>query len=316
MLLVIALLAAQAQENQKPATPVKPLASPATWVTDDDYPPLAARQGHEGTVGILLQIDSSGVPTTCSVARTSGFEELDQQTCALLVQRARFSPARDAKGQPMAATYSSRLSWIMRHDAAIPQVGNPKPATAGPWMTNEDYPASESRRGHVGSLSFILDISASGIPTACKAAVSSGYPVLDQTACAILMKRARFEPARGAQGEAISGYYYGKFNWALPTQPLEKAYRSYSAAPNAIDLVAPFVPDSYKQPVEAKVTFGPNGRMEGCEITRTSGAPALDGLACQRLRPLAVPGAGKSSEPGKNDGLYTVSFRTDTPVGR
>lgn len=316
MLFVIALLVAQAQpqDTTKIVIGPKPLASPLGWVTDEDYPPSAARQKQEGDVGFQLQIDSNGVPAGCSITHSSGFAELDQQACSLLVQRARFSPARDAAGKPLAATYLGRFSWIMRQTGAQPTGGGPQPATAGPWMTNEDYPGSEMRRGHVGSLSFILDIAASGLPTACKVAVSSGYPVLDQAACAILMKRARFQPARGPKGEAVHGYYFGRFNWALPDQPRDKAMRSHSPAPNMIDLVVPAVPDTYRQPVEVKVTFGPTHMMETCEVTRTSGAPALDQFACQQFRPLAVPGAGKSSAPGKDDGLYTVSFRADTPT--
>ncbi|WP_254772233.1 energy transducer TonB [Sphingomonas sp. NFR04] len=310
----MALLAAQVQDGVNPTTPVKPMSNPGSWVTENDYPALALREEHEGTVGFLLQIDASGIPISCSIARTSGSEELDERTCAILVQRARFSPARDAKGKPMAASYSNRLSWVIPRSSALPTNAGPTPATTGPWMTDDDYPASEMRRGHVGSLSFILDVAASGLPTACKVAISSGYPVLDQAACTILMKRARFAPARGPQGEATHGYYPGRFNWALPDQPQDKAMRSHSAAPNMIDLVVPSVPDTYKQPAEAKVTFDPTGRMDACEVTRTSGAQSLDSFACQQLQRLAVPGAGASSAPDKKDGLYTISFRTDAPA--
>lgn len=314
MLLVMAVLAAQAQDGAKPTTPVKPLSSPGSWVANDDYPALAVRQGHEGTVGFLLQIDSSGTPTSCSIAQTSGFEELDERTCAILMQRARFSPARDAKEKPMAAAYSSRLSWVMQHTSMQPTGTGPTPATTGPWMTSDDYPASEMRRGHVGSLAFILDVAASGLPTACTVAVSSGYSILDKAACSILMKRARFAPARGPQGEAIHGYYFGRFNWALPDQPQEQAMRSHSTTPNMIDLAAPAVLGTYEQPLEAKVTFDPAGRVEACEVTRTSGSQVLDRFACQQLQRLAVPGAGQTSAPGREDGLYTVSFRTDAPA--
>lgn len=111
MLFVIALLAAQAQESAKGPQPLKPLTSPGSWVTDDDYPPSAVRQGHDGTVAFQLRIDSSGLPAGCSVTQSSGHEELDQQVCSLLVQRARFSPARNAAGKAIAAPYNGRFNW-------------------------------------------------------------------------------------------------------------------------------------------------------------------------------------------------------------
>lgn len=119
MLLVIALLAAQAQDSAKGPKPLKPLTNPGSWVTDDDYPAAAMRLGHDGTVGFQLQIDSSGLPAGCSVVQSSGFDELDQQVCHLLVQRARFSPARDASGKAIAAPYKGRFTWRMRQDEGV-----------------------------------------------------------------------------------------------------------------------------------------------------------------------------------------------------
>ncbi len=123
MLLVMALLAAQAQDSAKGPKPLKPLTSPGSWVTDDDYPPSAVRQGHDGTVAFQLQIDSTGLPAGCSVTHSSGYEELDQQVCSLLVQRARFSPARDASGKAVAAPYSGRFTWRMARSETFFQPG-------------------------------------------------------------------------------------------------------------------------------------------------------------------------------------------------
>ncbi len=310
MLLVMALLAAQAQSVPGLATPLKPLSSPASWVMPDDYPAEAMRDEHEGKVGVRLEIDSTGLPVGCSIISSSGFEELDRRTCSILTNRARFSPARDPKGKPIAASYSTRMTW------SLPPLELPAatPASRGPWMTHDDYPASENRQGHVGSLSFILLVSPAGLPARCTIAVSSGYPVLDKATCDILMRRARFSPAISVTGKATHGYYFGKFRWSLPGESPEKSMRSHSAAPNVIELAFPKpVSAAYNRPIETKVVFGPTGDVVDCEISQSSGSPALDRFACQQLQRLAIPGAGKSSAPGKNDGLYTVLLRTDAP---
>lgn len=113
MLLVMALLAAQAQQASKVVTPLKPLTSPGTWVTDDDYPAAARRADQQGTVTFRLEIDTKGLPANCSIVASSGSSELDQETCALMLRRARFSPALDAAGKPVVAPYIGRFSWIL-----------------------------------------------------------------------------------------------------------------------------------------------------------------------------------------------------------
>ncbi|WP_294329406.1 energy transducer TonB [uncultured Sphingomonas sp.] len=124
MLFGIALLAMQSLDNAKVAQPLRPLTSPGSWVTDDDYPATAARQNHQGTVAFQLTIDSSGFPAGCSVTQSSGFEELDQQVCSLMVQRARFSPARDASGKAIAAPYKGRFTWRMQQDETVFRPGS------------------------------------------------------------------------------------------------------------------------------------------------------------------------------------------------
>lgn len=111
MLLVMALLAAQAQDGTKGPKGLRPLNDPGSWVTSEDYPPSAVRQGHDGTVAFKLQIDRAGIPADCAIEHSSGYDELDQQVCTLLVKRARFSPALDASGNPMTATYHNRFTW-------------------------------------------------------------------------------------------------------------------------------------------------------------------------------------------------------------
>lgn len=187
----------------------------------------------------------------------------------------------------------------------------PKPVSSGPWMTNDDYPAAAAKRGHQGSLSYLLRVDASGLPTACNVVISSGYPVLDAAACTILMKRARFTPARSPAGEAVAADFPGRFNWSLGSK---KALRSHSRAPNLVQLVVPRLPETYRTPVLANVTFTPTGTVEQCAVKESSGVRELDLLACQYLLRLAVPGAGQSSAPDRDDGVYAVSFRADTPA--
>jgi protein TonB len=45
------------------------------------------------------------------VSSSSGSRSLDNATCRILRSRARFTPAKGSNGQPMADTYSQRITW-------------------------------------------------------------------------------------------------------------------------------------------------------------------------------------------------------------
>jgi TonB family protein len=85
--------------------------SPATWLTSDDYPPLAVENNEQGVVAIVFIIDRTGRVSDCAVAQSSESKRLDDRTCALMKERARYTPARDAKGRPAEWTGRLRFRW-------------------------------------------------------------------------------------------------------------------------------------------------------------------------------------------------------------
>lgn len=85
-----------------------------------NYPPAALRAGHEGAVGYEVKVAKDGKVTGCRVTETSGFADLDQQTCAQLRQTARFKPTVSANGKPIAATYANRLRWRIPRPVSEP----------------------------------------------------------------------------------------------------------------------------------------------------------------------------------------------------
>jgi protein TonB len=88
----------------------------AELVSDDDYPPSAVRAGAQGTVGFTLDVAADGHVTGCAIESSSGSTVLDNQTCRLLIARARFTPARDSKGHPTSDTVHNRIRWVLPQD--------------------------------------------------------------------------------------------------------------------------------------------------------------------------------------------------------
>ena len=99
-----------------PAVAVRgtPRGSPQSWVTNDDYPPSAQRDGVEGTTGFAISVGPDGKVQSCSVTSSSGSSILDDTVCRLLTRRARFNAAKDAGGNPVEFTYASRFKWVIQ----------------------------------------------------------------------------------------------------------------------------------------------------------------------------------------------------------
>lgn len=89
----------------------RPQGNYAQWVTTNDYPTSGLRAEHEGSTRYRLSVDTSGKPTGCSIAVSSGFADLDSATCATLMRRAKFTPASDETGARVAGSYSGTVTW-------------------------------------------------------------------------------------------------------------------------------------------------------------------------------------------------------------
>jgi TonB family protein len=94
------------------AGPVAPArANLASYFSADDFPEAARLRNAEGTVSFRLGISAEGRVTDCVVTQSSGDTSLDETTCAILRERARYAPARDADQRPVAATDQGRVTW-------------------------------------------------------------------------------------------------------------------------------------------------------------------------------------------------------------
>lgn len=84
------------------------------------------------------------------------------------------------------------------------------------WVTTLDYPTSELRAEHQGTVRFRVDVDARGRVGQCSILSSSGYSGLDEATCKYVTRRARFEPATNADGQASAGTYMGTIRWIIP----------------------------------------------------------------------------------------------------
>ena len=84
------------------------------------------------------------------------------------------------------------------------------------WVTTDDYPSAEIRRGNEGTARFRLEIAANGKVESCTITRSSGFERLDAATCRNVERRAKFEPARDSSDRPVAGRYESSVRWVLP----------------------------------------------------------------------------------------------------
>ena len=73
-------------------------------IVGNDYPREILQRWPRGArVFVRVRVEASGRPSRCDVMRSFGDPGIDQWTCSLLMSRAVFRPATDARGQRVAA---------------------------------------------------------------------------------------------------------------------------------------------------------------------------------------------------------------------
>lgn len=77
----------------------------------EDYPARALREEVEGTVGVRVTVTAEGRATGCSVTSSSGNADLDTAACRSLERYGRFDPALDDAGNPISASWPTRITY-------------------------------------------------------------------------------------------------------------------------------------------------------------------------------------------------------------
>ena len=100
-----------AQQESLSSRPV-PTTSPTKWLTSPDYPKGPLAIGASAIIRFRVMVSAEGVPTKCAIQQATSSPEFTKLTCDLLVKRARFSPALDRDGKPVASFYTNSVRWL------------------------------------------------------------------------------------------------------------------------------------------------------------------------------------------------------------
>lgn len=81
-------------------------------LSDADYPRAALDRGADGTVSVRFTVSLAGRAINCRITESSGYRELDENTCRLIERRYRFEPSRDRNGRPILADVIEDHTWV------------------------------------------------------------------------------------------------------------------------------------------------------------------------------------------------------------
>jgi protein TonB len=261
-LMILAMMAATATDRAHDPVPLQPL---FTWVMNDDYPTEAMSHDAQGTVAFRLDIDANGVPTGCTVTTSSGSSALDDTTCRIMRERARFSPARNESDRPVAGTFASRITWRMQEDPE--DDGGHHPTFAPTIMTTTMH---KSAGGEI-DCTFAYN----GQP--------SRLGIADQ--CAFFRNFDADRALRAIDGDAV-------LTMTFSTTP--SGSQSLPEPTQAGDLI--FMS-------QASIDVAPDGRITDCRPTERQSLRVLEGLGLPDLCTTYSPDRGPAFRPdhGRTD---------------
>lgn len=83
-----------------------------------DTLPAALAAGERGLVKFRVEIDEKGNVRSCKVTASSGYKRLDDETCNLIVEHARFKPVLDSEGKAREGLHHGMVNWRIPGAAA------------------------------------------------------------------------------------------------------------------------------------------------------------------------------------------------------
>ncbi len=97
------------------------------------------------------------------------------------------------------------------------RVDLPPPKTyPGSWVTDLDYPSDALVKEQSGDVTVMLEVAPNGHPTACRVAVSSKVPSLDQATCRALQQRAQYTAPLDKEGKPRRSIRFERIRWMVP----------------------------------------------------------------------------------------------------
>lgn len=171
-----------------------------TWWSADDMPVSVQQAGISRIVLARVTVGPDGSIEDCSAEGDSGDPTLDAITCAIIVKRGKFDPARLPDGSPAYGVFRRPVTWA---------VGSPPPERDHP--VDLDSTLNQMPRGvrSPAHANLVAAVDEGGHPTACspEPPIPGSQQTTDATllnlGCDTLMKQWTGRPPLDAQRNPV-----------------------------------------------------------------------------------------------------------------
>ena len=208
------------------------------------------------------------------------------------------------------------LALVAAQAAAVPsQLAAPFPVDAEKWFSSSDYPSDlpDSSETVFQPVTQTL-VNEDGKIVGCRVETASKSPKMDALACAIILKRGRFQPARWTDGTPVPGVYRWPISFAVEGDSYDRL--------SDIELQVGRLPDHKKSEfVTVAFASDSSGRIGACvgappiRHQEKVANPQLVSIACNAVRdgwkPFTV--LGKDGKPSRSVQNAIVKFTTEPP---
>lgn len=147
--------------------------------------------------------------------------EIEKNVHTLLVRRnaGSFALNLETMGPPMAAMRKC-ADELVRHWGFDPQELKSRQSRAQPldvrnWLDPRNYPKSLSNKSQAATVAFRMMIDATGTPTDCIVQEATSPREVGPETCRLLMRSAKFLPARDKDGIPVSDFFASRASWYM-----------------------------------------------------------------------------------------------------
>ena len=197
--------AAQLSSASLPVPLGFPLPDVRAVFSADDMPAYVQIAGINRIVATRTTVRPDGTVQDCTLERGSGDAKLDAYTCAIIVRRAKFQPAKWVDGTPAYGVIRVPVTWAIGGPPSKSEVQEAYPADMELSVTR--LPAGADRRT---SLALMIVVDENGRVVACneRPKVSlkdhtKTFPELAPIACEQMMNEFTAIPAKDASGKPM-----------------------------------------------------------------------------------------------------------------
>lgn len=206
-------------------------------------------EGISRYISTRTTVRPDGAARDCVVDRSGGDPKLDALTCALILKRSRFQPAKWIDGTPAYAVLRKPVSWVIGGPLSKGELRKAQPADLDISLNRLPKGVREG-----ASVDLMVAVDENGQVLSCDAAPrdkrdrSKTFPELVPVACREMVRQFRATPARDESGK--------------PVRSVQTATSSFSTGPDSLALTESSIIEcdaeaAYFWPIKLEEVAGP-----------------------------------------------------------